>query len=315
MANKNRSKNKDNSMSTSKKIEKASDEKASRRHKEIRKRLDAIEDKQKVLESKVKKCIESEKYLCTEMSELQAKVNMLEQEKLKHNIIIKGVPEKETNDNELKNMVMLFLLKLSKTITAAEIVTSKRIGFKRASNTTEKRPIVVQLTNAELKETLLNVAKKASLNCFVVFNGIPIGRKEDKVFISEHLTKLNESLFFEARKLRRAEIVQFAWTKNGVVLIKQTEDSKPIRLASMEQLLHAKKKLGLKMSSTKVHNSDTESPEVSKEEQNQPESDDESGSGSDSTVQSESQRGKKRNSSFQHVEPLTQRPKRNTRKP
>lgn len=266
-----------------------SEEKASRRHKEIKSRLEAMENKCVVLETKVKKCIRTEDFLCSGLAVLQEKVNLLEQEKLKRNVIIQGVPEREEDDTGLKYLAAVFLNAVDKSFSVADITSVKRIGFKR--NTDSKRIIVVKLITRESKESLVKAAKKCVLNCSLTYNGSPLGKKEDRVFISDHLTKLNQSLFYEARNLRRSEIVKFAWVSNGNVLIKKNENSKPIRLTSVDQLTRVKEKLGVKMNSTKVNNSDSE------EDNSQPGSDDES-AGSDLTDLTHSHRGQKRNSSF-----------------
>ena len=46
----------------------------------------------------------------------------------------------------------------------------------------------------------------------------------NRIFVNEHLTKLNGDIYFEARKLVREKKLFAAWTHNGLVLTRLSSD-------------------------------------------------------------------------------------------
>ena len=46
------------------------------------------------------------------------------------------------------------------------------------------------------------------------------------IFINENLTRMNESLAYEGRNLKRKGVIYACYTRNGVVHVKKTEYSK-----------------------------------------------------------------------------------------
>ena len=55
-----------------------------------------------------------------------------------------------------------------------------------------------------------------------------------KVFINENLTLMNENIAFNGRKLKRSGLVHACFTFNGIVHIKKSENSKPLKVFQMK---------------------------------------------------------------------------------
>ncbi len=56
------------------------------------------------------------------------------------------------------------------------------------------------------------------------------------IYINDHITDYRKGLFYEARKLYRANQLIAAWTQNGNVLIRKNSDERPIQISSYEDL-------------------------------------------------------------------------------
>ena len=57
-----------------------------------------------------------------------------------------------------------------------------------------------------------------------------------KVFINENLTVMNENIAFNGRKLKRSGLVHACFTIDGIVRIKKSENSKPLKVCHMKNL-------------------------------------------------------------------------------
>ena len=60
---------------------------------------------------------------------------------------------------------------------------------------------------------------------------------QQSFFISENLTRMNESLAFQGRKLKRNNLVNASYTRDGIVTIKISDRSKVIEVYHMNDLL------------------------------------------------------------------------------
>ena len=59
-------------------------------------------------------------------------------------------------------------------------------------------------------------------------------RGNTKIFGNENLTFKNEKLAFHGRKLKHERHIFFSYTRNGVIFIKKSERSKPIKISSLK---------------------------------------------------------------------------------
>ena len=61
-------------------------------------------------------------------------------------------------------------------------------------------------------------------------------RNSSKIFINENLTRVNENIAFKGRKLKIKGMVNACYTRNGVIHIKKSERSKPIKIYHMSEM-------------------------------------------------------------------------------
>ena len=58
------------------------------------------------------------------------------------------------------------------------------------------------------------------------------------MFVSESLTPMNESITFNCRKLKHKELIHSCYSRNGIINIKMTDKSRPIKIFHMERLVN-----------------------------------------------------------------------------
>ena len=63
--------------------------------------------------------------------------------------------------------------------------------------------------------------------------------RNNKIFINENLTRANESIAFCGRKLKRNSKIHSCFTRDGIVFIKKTEESKAFKVHHMNVLYDA----------------------------------------------------------------------------
>lgn len=198
-------------------------------------RLTMVEQKCSLLEKKSNKHAEQQKYVMREIRKLKSTVNTLEQQRIESNVIIKGVTEIEGDDTDtLSFMVDGILSHIHSEFESTSVITVRRIGVK---NSDTSRPILVVMRNSEAKLHVMRNLKERNLHCAQFnHNGKPWGTKEKKIFVSDHLTSVNNNIFYNARQLRKKNKIKYAWTKLGKVYVKKDDVSRAHNISTLEQL-------------------------------------------------------------------------------
>ena len=114
-------------------------------------------------------------------------------------------------------------------VSPNDVEACHRIG-KRDSNKS-KKTIVRFLNRKHCKKALLNRRKLQNLD--KEKHGFS---QNTKVFINENLTLINESIAFNGRKLKRSGLVHVCFTNDGIVRIKESENSKSLKVFHMKNL-------------------------------------------------------------------------------
>lgn len=205
-------------------------------------RLSKVEDQCASLQKKAHKTEKRQSYLINEVTKLKASVNLLEQEKLSNNIIMKGVKEIEgTEDTHiLPIMVKSILETLDSSFESRQVLSARRIGVKKNNN---PRLIVVEMVKADCKLKIMKNLKGKDLNCSQFnYNGVTWGSPDDKIFLNDQLTPISSNLFFQARQLRKNNKVKYAWSKLGKIYIKKDDNSRAYHIKCLEQLIQLEKR-------------------------------------------------------------------------
>ena len=162
--------------------------------------------------------------------DLESSINHIEQYGRRNNIVISGIPD-DINDNDLESTVTKLMKDVDVYIDSGDIEACHRIG-ESDCKTSSKKTIVRFVNRKYCKKALLNRKNFAHINSEIKYNF----KHNNQIFINESLTKVNESLAFCARKLKRAGVIYSSYTREGVVHVKKDEHEKAIKVHHMNVL-------------------------------------------------------------------------------
>lgn len=161
-----------------------------------------------------------------ENSDLNRRIEELEQYSRKNNIIISGIPKKEMErEEELMERVKEIAEKLKVKLETHDICALHRLPTRKK---TEQPPVIVKLNSIIKKNNLMANAKEQRLR---------------GIYINEHITQQTQILLNGARSLRDDGYIKFAWCKEGKVLIKCSEEDTTKRIRGMEELMRLKRSM------------------------------------------------------------------------
>lgn len=195
---------------------------AASRHNEFMEKFKELEVKYETLLVDHKLLKKSHKDLHLEFLELKSTVNDTNQQALSNNLLIRGVPELETEKSELPNIVCPIFTFLEAALPAESVTEISRIGRKVDGG--PARPIIVKFSSPTIKESIIAAKRGKNLNCEnISVGGKKLGSEADKIYVDEHLTIYNSRLFAAARKLKLNGKIKFVWVKNGQILLREKE--------------------------------------------------------------------------------------------
>lgn len=145
-------------------------------------------------------------------------INMIElnQRSRMLNIVVNGIPE-SPNEN-VTEIVTNLGTKIGITDASTHIQVAHRITSK-----SDVKPIVVRLLNTKTRDIWVKAAKEMKL-------------REEKIFISEHLTVQNYQLLLNVKQWARDNRHRFVWTQDCRILIRKEEKSRVKCVKSMKDL-------------------------------------------------------------------------------
>ena len=162
---------------------------------------------------------------------LETEQNSLAQYGRRNNIVISEIPD-SIDDNNLENTVISMMSEINLSIEENDIEACHRFG-KRDVTSKSKKTIVRFANRKNCSKIIENKRKPAKLN-----NQKHNFREGTKLFVSESLTPMNESIAFNCRKLKCKELIHSCYSRNGIINIKMTDKSQPIKIFYMEKLVN-----------------------------------------------------------------------------
>ena len=149
----------------------------------------------------------------------------------RNNIVISGIPD-SIDDSNLENTVICMMSDINVNIEENDIEACHRFG-KPDVKSKSKKTVVRFVNRKNCNKIFENKKKLAKLN-----NEKHNFREGTKIFVNESLTPMNELIAFNCRKLKRKELIHSCYSKNGVLNIKLTDKSRPVKIFHMESLLN-----------------------------------------------------------------------------
>ena len=168
-----------------------------------------------------------DKNVAAEIKEIRNHINEIEQYLRVNNLEVVGLPQPNQGETEEKVLIDAFnnLNGIDIEVTPEDIDISHPLNTRRQDG---KSVHVVRFISRKTKEGILT-AKKKEANRQFAFRG-------NDVFINEHLSKQNRSLFAAAQEKKRTLNYKYCWTRGGSVKLRKTDISDIINVTSEEQL-------------------------------------------------------------------------------
>ena len=165
--------------------------------------------------------------LRTEVNELKDEVNSIQQYLRVNNLEVVGLPEPNNGETEETLLLNAFneLEGLDSPIRNEDIDISHPLPSNRKDN---KSVHVVRFISRKTKFMIL-AAKKREENKQFKF------RNHD-IYINEHLSKYNRSLFAAAQEKKKNLNFKYCWTRGGNVHLRKTDQSDVVTISSHADL-------------------------------------------------------------------------------
>ena len=156
-----------------------------------------------------------------DIESLRKEVNEIQQYLRINNLEVVGLPEANENESEETLLLHAFnsLEGIENVVTPEDIDISHPMKSQRTDG---KRVHVVKFISRKLKDQIL-AAKKLEPNRNFKF-------RNSDIFINEHLSPVNRSLFAKAAEKKTNLNFKFLWTKGGKILMRKTETSNVVSI-------------------------------------------------------------------------------------
>lgn len=196
---------------------------------ELRNSLQFISEKYDELNSKtqeidrriicIEKQLESNGTYELRMLDLETKLETIEQQARRCNAEISNLPERKGENliSILDNIVKSINLSISKQ----DIVAIHRVPQLDSSNQRPKN-IIVKFSSQVTRDNFISAARLAK---GVMTEQLNISGTSQRIYINEHLTLKNKSLFRRSREAAREHGFRFVWIKHGTVLVRANDTS------------------------------------------------------------------------------------------
>ena len=155
------------------------------------------------------------KQFTDELDKLKAQTNEIEQYSRVNNLEIVGLkpPLDGETDADMIVTALNTLEGLRKQLTIEDVDIAHPIPSRRKDN---KRVSIIRFTKRTSKNDVLEAKKNTRDFHF---------RDDENVFINEHLSPHNRTLFARANDLKRELNFKYLWTKNGVPQLRKQDNS------------------------------------------------------------------------------------------
>nr|XP_026500607.1 uncharacterized protein LOC113404074 [Vanessa tameamea] len=148
------------------------------------------------------------------------------------NIQISGVPQKKG-----ENLIQLIKVLADKCnfplnpLTDIDFIT--RVATKNDSNDIRPKPIILKMQARYKKDDFLSSLRKLKTirACDIGFSGM-----QNQIYVNDHLSTRNKSLFNEAKRKSKEKGYLFCWVRNCTIMVRRTESSPVLHITSEDCL-------------------------------------------------------------------------------
>ncbi|KAF6201118.1 hypothetical protein GE061_005565 [Apolygus lucorum] len=188
--------------------------------------FDVFSEKVMTLESTIADLSKENTELKSVVTELQYKVDILEQNSRKTNIELNCVPEtKNENCIEIVKAASNVL-----SVDCGEIQTAFRVGVQRRDR---PRKILALFESSEAADALIKAAKTdKNITANQLYKGWP----NDRVYINENLTSYRADLLRRAKVKAKENGYKYVWLKNFIVHVRKDDGERVLTIKTIADL-------------------------------------------------------------------------------
>lgn len=185
-----------------------------------------IKEENRNIKITVKNLAEENKILTNTITKITNDVNILNQQQIKNNLVIAGIPYKKGENLKESFASLSKLLQVN--------ITNSNFQIRRFTNSDSKtNNILVELDDYSVKKMLLKNQK--STNILTSQMGFKEG---NSIVMFNQLTKHNLDILAEAKKLKNSCNFKFVWYQNYKILTRLAEKTPIIVLNSKIDVLN-----------------------------------------------------------------------------
>lgn len=163
-----------------------------------------------------------------EVTELRQELAAKEQIRFLKDVEITGITENNTEN--LPQLVTVIAATLGVELDPRDVDEVRRVGPRGKPGPLERpRPIVVSMTRRGPRDQLLRAARARR---GLTTDKLQLPGNPRRVYLNEHLTKINRILFSKARKLGNELHFKYVWTSNGNIFMRRSDTSSVLHVTS-----------------------------------------------------------------------------------
>lgn len=200
-------------------------------------------DMQKELKQKdtVIKTMETEQLrMKHEIDKLNSRISTMEKISRSNNLELQAIPE--NRDENVKSLFKRLCECLNVTVPESEIKACRRVA-KMKADSDRPRNILVTLSTSDLRDKVISAAvrfnkshpdEKEKLN--VSHLGFQKTGRNDRIYLSEHLSPDQKQLHASARKFAKENNYKYVWVRYGQINLRKDDTSKVFHVKNEESL-------------------------------------------------------------------------------
>lgn len=177
---------------------------------ETHEELKAVQARNAILEEQVRN-------LQDRLESVENRVEASDQYSMKNDLIINGIPTQENESTSINALVDKLALHLKVQLTEYDVTAAHRLQKKENGDAS----IIVRFSKYSKKEELKTAARRIKPTARIFG-----GDNKVQIFLNDHLTRRNGTLFRQARQLRNEPYnFKFIWFRNGKIYARKLENS------------------------------------------------------------------------------------------
>ncbi len=190
---------------------------------EVKKKLNDVEEDNAKKQRRIERLEYTINQKEAKINKLNTTIDELEQKHYAKEMQIVGVPESESDEEDIKKVLNLAKAKMGQKLKKTDVEDIHRLGKKSEKKT---RNVIVKFKEKNVRDAFYLNRKKL----------IRTNDTKNSIYINDHLTHYRQSLLYCARQLCKAKKISAAWSQHGNVLIRKSENDSVIQITSHDDL-------------------------------------------------------------------------------